>query len=148
MSFEDPEDPAALLHAETVRILRKKNKSASDIETLDSKFSNLKFFADFKEKIDEESFAKLLRCLSYEKMGGHQLLFRKGDVGDKLYIILKGTVAVMINKPPKDIVPWNLTEKKKFTRLFDEYTTETHGWFERTKTSFQGLFGRIKSLNT
>jgi CRP-like cAMP-binding protein len=142
------EDPESLLHAEMVRILRKKNKSASDIEALDSKFSNLKFFAEFKAKIDEESFAKLLKCLSYEKSSGHQVLFRKGDVGTKLYIILKGTVAVMINKPPKDIVPWNLIEKKKFTRLFDEYTSATHGFFERTKTSFQGLFGRMESLNT
>ncbi len=36
---------------------------------------------------------------------GHQVIFKQGDVGDKLYVILKGRVAVSINSPEYGNLP-------------------------------------------
>ena len=106
---------------ETVcQILKKRAKNSDDLEYLDTYFTKVKFFADSKAKVDKESFYKLLKCLQYERLKGHEILFRKGDKGDKFYIILKGSVKVMIPKPESEIVFKGNMELLKVAKLFDE----------------------------
>lgn len=109
--------------SEVVRILKKKNKSPKDLVMLDVKFEKIKFFSEFRDKIDEESFYRLLKSLQYEKIRAHQSLFRYGDRGHKFYIILTGSVSVMLNKDKKDIVNNTFQERRKLQKLFNESNT-------------------------
>ena len=72
-------------HEEIVRILSKKVKTIKDLSELNAKFENINFFKSFKGKIDDESFSKLLKNLTYEKLRPNQLLFRAGDYADKYF---------------------------------------------------------------
>ena len=60
---------------------------------LDRVLKQLKFFKRFdpimRQKVYEQS-----QLISFK---GHTVIFNQGDVGDKLYVILKGRVAVQIN---------------------------------------------------
>lgn len=64
-----------------------------DVKMLDRTLKNLKFFRRF----DDETRYKIYRSASYLSLPGHKVIFNQGDIGDKLYIIIKGRVAVQIN---------------------------------------------------
>ena len=52
-------------------ILQKKSKTPQEVEILKERFEKVKFFADSEDKIDSESFSKLLKTLQYEKRGNN-----------------------------------------------------------------------------
>lgn len=111
------------VQSEIVNILKKKNKSHKDLTTIDQFFAKTAFFSKFKDLIDEDSYFKQLKCVEYEKVPAHQILFRKGDPGIKLYIIMSGSVNVMLNKNEKENSRNTFNEKKKLQRLFHEYNS-------------------------
>lgn len=113
-------------------ILKKRIKTTQDIENLDAHFKDVKFFSDSKSKIDEESFGKLLKCLQYERIKGHEILFRRGDKGDKFYIILKGSVSVMIPKLDHEVKKRDNKEKLKAAKLFNESSKVVYQQIQNT----------------
>jgi CRP-like cAMP-binding protein len=60
---------------------------------LDRVIKQLKFFKRF----DEETREKIYKNAELISLPGHTVIFNQGDIGDKLYVILKGRVAVQIN---------------------------------------------------
>lgn len=148
MSTEIEDDTQQDEHKELVTILKKKHKSQQNIDFLDENVGKLKWFADFKAKIDKETYSRLLRSLNYEKVNGNQCVFRKKDIGDKLYIILKGTIAVMIEKPEKDVAKNNLFSMIKQYKMFNEYNKDQNSNVKQTTVSFNELFlDDVKELN-
>lgn len=109
-------DSDEIAHSDVVHILKKKNKSPKDIEVLDKRFEKIKFFAEFRSKIEPESFQKLLKSLSYEKVSMNQLVFRKGETGDKFYIILKGSIAVILQNKPEEIPKTSHHDRQRITK--------------------------------
>jgi CRP-like cAMP-binding protein len=65
---------------------------ARDIKMLDRVLKDLKFFKRF----DNANRQLIYKNAEFVHIQGHQVIFNQGDVGDKLYVILKGRVAVQI----------------------------------------------------
>jgi CRP-like cAMP-binding protein len=108
-------------HDEIVRILRKKHKSPTEVELLEKRFEKVNFFKDSRSKLDTESYHKLLKTLSYEKVRGNQLLFRQGDRGAKFFIILKGKVSVVLNRSAKEVIKSTVNERRQILRVLNEF---------------------------
>lgn len=51
----------------------------------------------FLSKFDEEERIKLLKSAFYEQYNQGDIIFRQGDIGDKMYIILQGIVIVKVS---------------------------------------------------
>lgn len=60
-------------HNDVIRILKKRNKTMGDLKVLGTRFEKINFFASFKGKIDDESFNKLLKNLTFQKLKPNQL---------------------------------------------------------------------------
>lgn len=108
-----------------MKILRKRNaKTQNDLDFQDHKFKDIKFFSDYKEKLEEEFFTRLLKSLDYEKHNAKQILFRRGEKGTKFYIILKGSVTVMLEKKEHEVTQKTKPERLKLNNLFREFSYE------------------------
>jgi hypothetical protein len=53
-------------------------------------------FKDSEECITPESFAEIYSKIKYEQFLSGDTVFSKGDFGNKFYIILKGSVSVLM----------------------------------------------------
>jgi hypothetical protein len=121
MADADKSPVKGISHDEVVRILKKRHKkTAGDLDLIDEKFDSVKFFQEYKQKLDTENFQKLLKQLEYEKVSKNQILFRKGQRGDKFYIILTGSVKVYIHKPIEEKKKLSKNEKATLRRFLDE----------------------------
>jgi CRP-like cAMP-binding protein len=63
-----------------------------DVKMLDRVLKNLKFFKRF----DHETRNLIYKHAEFVHIPGHHVIFNQGDIGDKLYVIIKGRVAVQI----------------------------------------------------
>jgi CRP-like cAMP-binding protein len=132
-------------HDEIVRILRKKHKSPTEVELLEKRFEKVNFFKDSRCKLDTESYHKLLKTLSYEKVPGNQLLFRQGDPGAKFFIILKGKVSVVLNRSAKEVVKNTVNERRQILRVLNEFHPDLMQ-LKISSTSYVCLLNGLKSL--
>lgn len=124
-----------------VSVLKKKNKLHKDLGILNEKFQDIKFFKGLKEKFDNESFLKLLKSLEYEKRSKNQIMFRKGDSGDKIYIILKGEISVMLEKSENELKKNSICEKRTISKLFNEFSYRASK--RHSTTPFVGLSSQL-----
>jgi len=69
-----------------------------DIEKIDKITKRIKFFAKFQKPIRY----RLLKISNLMKKSGNDILFKQGDFGDSLYVILKGSVNVIVNMRNKN----------------------------------------------
>jgi CRP-like cAMP-binding protein len=63
-----------------------------DFSLIDRLLHNLKFLKRF----DQPTRATIYSQATHLSLPGHTVIFNQGDIGDKLYVILKGRVAVQI----------------------------------------------------
>lgn len=68
-----------------------------DLEKIDKILRRLKFFAKFQKPVRY----RLLKISSLIHKNAGEILFRQGDFGDLLYVILKGSVNVIVNSKNK-----------------------------------------------
>lgn len=92
-------DGEQVQYSELVRILKKPIKNVEDTRMLASYFSNIKFFADCRSVLNNEQFSSILKVIEFEQVNKNQLLFHRGDKGNKFYVILKGHTNVVIPRP-------------------------------------------------
>eukprot|EP01017_Pseudomicrothorax_dubius_P042372 TRINITY_DN6902_c0_g1_i4.p1 TRINITY_DN6902_c0_g1~~TRINITY_DN6902_c0_g1_i4.p1 ORF type:complete len:286 (+),score=73.20 TRINITY_DN6902_c0_g1_i4:65-922(+) len=86
---------AAFLEAEILKqVLTKvpEERDEKDMKLLASCTENCQFFID----IGKEVHMKLLRVMTYEQMEKDEIVFREGDSGTKFYVLLKGTVRILV----------------------------------------------------
>ena len=76
----------------------KYTKTPGDLELLHSAFDRFLFFQDLQSKMGVEAMLPLYKELTYEKLSARQIVFNLGDLGRKFYIILKGSVYVLVKK--------------------------------------------------
>jgi CRP-like cAMP-binding protein len=63
---------------------------AIDVKMLDRVLKDLKLFKRF----DLPMRNIIYKNAEFVHLKGHQVIFNQGDIGDKLYVILKGRVAI------------------------------------------------------
>lgn len=63
-----------------------------------SAFGQVKFFDEIKDELNEAFLDKLYKELRYEFGSKRSITFNLGDMGRKFYIILKGTVSILLKK--------------------------------------------------
>ena len=49
--------------------------------------------------IKQDDFLNLVQCLQHEQYGDQDKIFDWGDYGDKFYVVLKGSIRVLIPSP-------------------------------------------------
>lgn len=65
-----------------------------DFEVLDSVLSKLSFF----ERFTKSTRINILKLATYMKVDPGEYIFYQGDYGDNLYVILKGSITVKIDR--------------------------------------------------
>lgn len=53
------------------------------------------FFHQLKKQYQEQQIKKLIGQFDYELRNKRETVFKQGDIGDKFYIILKGSVYIL-----------------------------------------------------
>ena len=93
-----------------LRVLSKSRKQRTP-EDINSLLPSLKTNHFFKERdFDEESMLKILANASFETVEEGQYVFKRGEIGDKFYLVLHGSVGVHIQNPQ-----WKLLKREKRT---------------------------------
>lgn len=67
-----------------------------EISTLIQSFEDIKFFSEIKNELPEETIMKLHREIRLEYYTSSSVVFHLGDMARKFYIILRGSVYVLI----------------------------------------------------
>lgn len=73
--------------------LGEEEKPVRNMKLMDKLIGNLKFL----KRYNEDMRIKIYQHSELLSLPGQQIVFKQGDVGDKLYVILKGRIAVQIN---------------------------------------------------
>lgn len=73
-------------------------KTEAEISTLMQSFEDIKFFSEIKNELPEEALMKLHREIRLEYFPQNNVVFHFGDLARKFYIILRGSVYVLLQK--------------------------------------------------
>ncbi|CAD8065777.1 unnamed protein product [Paramecium primaurelia] len=93
--FEDDEDLKNI-----VTLLQKdpNQRTQLDVDKIRLSFFRFKFFSELEQSMGAEMVQGLYKQLGYELQKKRQIIFNIGDIGKKFYIILKGSVWVLVQK--------------------------------------------------
>ena len=98
--------------------MKKTSKQRSDEEakTLQEAFHLIKFFVSVNDEISEDLILKLYKELKHEYFTRRSKIFKIGDLGNKFYIILKGSVYVLLEKTgfKEEVEEFSEDENHKF----------------------------------
>ncbi|CAD8091021.1 unnamed protein product [Paramecium sonneborni] len=83
-----------------VQLLKKQptQRTQLDVDKIRLSFFRFKFFQELEQQMGAEMVSGLYKQLSYEISYRRQTVFNIGDLGKKFYIILKGSVWVLVQK--------------------------------------------------
>lgn len=76
----------------------KKYKTQKELDLLRLAFAQFSFFKNLEAEMGVEHVQQLYKELEYEKMNSRDVVFHLGDIGKKFYIILRGTVWILVRK--------------------------------------------------
>ena len=84
-------------------ILRKPEKTEKEILIIKTYFSKIEKISSLFLSLNSENiFIKLLSQLKFEEYKENSIIFKEGDKGEKLYIVLKGVLDVLVQKEVKE----------------------------------------------
>ena len=88
------------LHMLLILILKKdpEERNLAEIQFLEKRMQHFEFFLKIKEKIPENYYYELYKELRFETHQKNSLIFSFGDIGKKIFIVLKGAVYVLVPK--------------------------------------------------
>lgn len=100
-------------------ILKKEpeDRSHLEIEFLEKKMQKFDFFTKIKDKIPNEYYLELFKELRFESHQKNSVIFSFGDIGKKIFIILKGSVYVLV--PKIKVQKEDNILKKKYEDLYE-----------------------------
>lgn len=101
-------------------ILKKEpeDRSHLEIEFLEKKMQKFDFFTKTKDKIPTEYYLELFKELRFESHQKNSVIFSFGDIGKKIFIILKGSVYVLV--PKIKVQKEDNLLKKKYEDLYEQ----------------------------
>ncbi|KAM3128137.1 hypothetical protein pb186bvf_019783, partial [Paramecium bursaria] len=146
--FNDNSDLESIISLLTKETL---SRTQIDIDKIRLAFFRFKFFQELEKQMGPEIVTNLYKQLSYEVAQERQTIFHLGDIGRKFYIILRGSVWVLIKQkglqdgqeeqPLKDE---NVKSKKKRKTTFARLTKQQSKPLVKQQTF--NLDDRLKSL--
>ena len=89
-------------------------RSNMEIEELEEMIMKIDFFKE--RNIKNQDLKEIINAFQFEKYNEFENIFEYGDIGEKLYIIIKGLVSVRIPNP--SIKDWVL-KRKHFMALME-----------------------------
>ncbi|CAD8128324.1 unnamed protein product [Paramecium sonneborni] len=110
----------------------KKQRIQNELQLLSMAFSSIKYFQEMSKTTSQDEMLNLFRELQYIEVPARRTLFRLGDIGKNFYIILSGSVWVLVGKSGLQIGGFTKDDKKvehdegtvqdeyEFTELDDE----------------------------
>ena len=119
---KDTSKPNTLSRDQLIELIRKGNKSHTDVKSLDEHFRQIGFFKNCYEKLSTDQYKRLLKALDYEKVRKNQFLYHQGDKGNKFYVVLSGHVRVIVKKknPPQPVSTAYRKYVKKVCKLVEQ----------------------------
>ncbi|KAM3143111.1 Cyclic nucleotide-binding domain-containing protein 2 [Paramecium bursaria] len=96
--FVDLKDP---YHYEVIIAILNKpklQKSANDLQLLSLAFTSIKFFNEMSKTTSQDELCQLYKELTYTRLPARRTVFHYGDIGKNFYIILRGSVWVLVAK--------------------------------------------------
>lgn len=66
--MEDTGKQLVVSKTEIISLIKKTSKSNSDLERMDSYFSNVKFFKDCKNVLTNEQYFRILKSIEYDSL--------------------------------------------------------------------------------
>lgn len=83
-----------------ISILKKdpNNRKTHEIKFMESQLRDLRFFQEIRLKISFDLYMELFKEMRFELHNKDDVIFKYGDVGKKMYIILKGSVYILVPK--------------------------------------------------
>ncbi|CAD8200101.1 unnamed protein product [Paramecium pentaurelia] len=82
---------------------------------------NVHYFSQLRNKLTTQILIKLMVTISIEQFNTFNVVFNQGETGRKMYIILKGEVAVLIKTDDQnEIVLKEDNKRRRGTKTFDE----------------------------
>lgn len=106
-----------------IEILKKPSESRKkyEIVLLEKSLKSVKFLQDLKLQLNKEVLEQLHYKLKYEYVPRRRVVFNLGEIGKKFYIILKGSVYILLKKaglePSLDEMKDSATEIKNESSL-------------------------------
>ena len=70
----------------------------SELDLIYDMVKDRKFFKNLEEKHGTDIVYQILNAMTFEKIKANSLVFEKGTIGTKFYIVLKGKVAILIDR--------------------------------------------------
>ncbi|KAM3132133.1 hypothetical protein pb186bvf_015728 [Paramecium bursaria] len=139
-----------------ISILQKQERSKSEIEYLMRVLAQLKFFEEQQQNLTTYLYFQLFRHLEYDFRPKESTVFNYGDYGQSFYIILRGSVQVLLPKPhiQDEISLANISveeinhkvehrRKSKYSDM-SEYISHVYSDFQQVRTLGPGeAFGEI-----
>lgn len=89
---------------------------------LKSAFGEVKFFEERKLELSTECYDRLFRELKYEFVEKRRPVFNLGDMGRNFYIIIQGTVSILLKKKGLEQNP-----DEKFVKKDNEEENDNEG---------------------
>ncbi|KAL4509370.1 hypothetical protein ABPG72_018301 [Tetrahymena utriculariae] len=77
-------------------LLLKNQMSEFQLEMLKRTFANLKIFVDLEKQMMKDEYVKMIQNFGFLKLQKGSVVFEFGDLGEKYFIILKGSVYVLL----------------------------------------------------
>lgn len=116
--FKFPEGKAPMKNNTIVSVLEKPNdkRTLDETELLVVLIKNLEFFQT--RDIRDKNYPDIVSCLKLEKMACNQVVFNINDEGKHFYVIISGTVSVLIpNKSKFDNIKKLTIEVNQFLKF-------------------------------
>lgn len=133
LSVDDFWEKVSLLNEEQYQIFiilvfRRDPGLRTEIEVsfLENLMRNYSFFKDLRSKISLESYREFFKELRYESHRKGTVLFNFGEIGKKFYLVLKGSVYVLVPKAKNKILmdqtltKLKLDSKASFSKEFSK----------------------------
>ena len=107
-------------------ILKKpfKKRSKGELVFLKKGFEPLQYFIDLKENIDENSYEELFTNLKFESTFKNKFVFKVGDIGTKIYLILRGEVSILMPNQTESENGEKTRTNKSLTKTENEFGLE------------------------
>jgi hypothetical protein len=89
-------DDSHIRNSSIISVLEKPvdERTQDEVDLLVVLIKNLEFFKT--REIKDKYYPEIVACFKIEKHKSESIVFNKGDQGNRFYVIIKGTVSVLI----------------------------------------------------
>ena len=109
-----------------------KERKDGDIQELIGMISQIRFFQERKE-INPSDFRDLVQLFQYKESEQGKTVIKFGEPGDQFFVIIQGTLGVMIPNP--SVKKWK-ANYQRWNKVQKWYVTEYRALYEHARSKF------------